>query len=787
MKLRWFKSSRGKCHILAALIIICSAALFFYQHIFCDGMLFYVDMNFTDPPLRNLELRLSTWDMYGSYTTLPHLQRIPWVCLFLLPSLLLNLSTRTFLFFMFVGTLSLIGLNMYVLTYSLARRLYSESPPTITTIGSLIAAFVYMFNPVAIQNFWAYWVAPAYSFLPLVPLMAKRLFKHPTLTKIATCSLAMALSLTSPHFIIWSFLLFGAMYGFLLVTTRATPRMTLQRFIAVVGVVVVYLLLSAYWLFPYVASGAPGPSSYAITPGMVSAFSGDTINIWRLTGVWSRFLIDPGFVGISGDGMSLWQLSPMLRDPMIATDPAWIVGGFVVSAMAGMTLLRSGIRQNIYLVFFGLVLVVSILLAQGTKSVVPFYGSLFTIPVIKTVSWVFRIPQRWEFFTALSLAVLSGVAVIGFLTDISATSRRTRPFLGLILVLFITAVGYYFYPIVKVHANTVFKPADIPEDYQTVKHWLEDRSGKVAWFPPPIKAGLVPTWDTTKRYNIGLIWLVEHPTISTYMSGRNASFFSQAQATIGEQDWFPFGEISAVLGSRYVILDKSAIPTSEFAYLDRIKTRRKLLSDPGLQIVLQTEFLTVLESKSYIGEVFTADRLTVIDSLDELFKMPRLNVSNSVPVLRTDIQQLPLPASLAPDGRCVSCPEAGESRVTSYQRRSATAYTVSVRTDKPFLLVVTESHDPLWTAVVNDEKEYTSIPVSGIVNGYWIEETGELEIRVEYRGQRTFATGSKLSIPTAILLGAYWMSDTLSQLWRGRRQRQLHKPCPGGNTSEEKK
>ena len=158
-----------------------------------------------------------------------------------------------------------------------------------------------------------------------------------------------------------------------------------------------------------------------------------------------------------------------------------------------------------------------------------------------------------------------------------------------------------------------------------------------------------------------------------------------------------------------------------------------------------------------IGNGMPDDGIVVIDSLDELFEMVQLNVSNSVAVLREDIQQLSLPASLAPDGQCVSCAEVGESYVTSYSRLSPTAYKVSVRTDKPFLLVVSESYDPLWMAVVNDDREYTSIPLSGIVNGYWIEETGELEIRVEYRAQRALAKGTALSLLTATLLGIYWI------------------------------
>ena len=460
MRPRFFQNPRAKYHTLAALIIVFASALLFYQHIFCNGMLFYIDMDFADPPIRNLELRLYAWDMYGSYMTLAHMQRIPWTGLFLLPALIFHLSSRAYLFLMFMGTLSLVGLNMYALTYSQARKSFSDS--RLVIIGSLVAALIYMFNPVAIQYYWAYWVSPAYSFLPLVPLLAERLFKNPGLAEIAVCGLAMTLFLTTPHFIAWSFLLFGATYGFLSVTTRARPGMWLRRFIAVAGVGIAYLFLNAYWLFPYVASGTPSPSFYTVTPGMIEAQSGDTLNIWRLTGSWSRFLIDPAFVGISKSDMSLWQLSFSLRDPMVVKDPMWIVGGFVLAIVAGTAFLRKGIRQKSYLIFFGLVLVVSIFLAQGVKSVVPsLYRSLFTTPVINIVSWVFRVPQRWEFLTALSLAFLSGIAVVGFLTYASTVGHWARLSLSLVLITLLAMVGYYFYPVVKVHADTIFRPADI--------------------------------------------------------------------------------------------------------------------------------------------------------------------------------------------------------------------------------------------------------------------------------------------------------------------------------------
>jgi len=77
---------------------------------------------------------------------------------------------------------------------------------------------------------------------------------------------------------------------------------------------------------------------------------------------------------------------------------------------------------------------------------------------------------------------------------------------------------------------------------------------------------------------VNLIWRVEHPTIATYLSGRNMSFFRAIEAMIIEQDYIPLDGILAILGSRYAIFDGSAMPTTHVGYVDYvITTRRKLL------------------------------------------------------------------------------------------------------------------------------------------------------------------------------------------------------------------
>ena len=60
------------------------------------------------------------------------------------------------------------------------------------------------------------------------------------------------------------------------------------------------------------------------------------------------------------------------------------------------------------------------------------------------------------------------------------------------------------------------------------------------------------------------------------------------------------------------------------------------------------------------------------------------------------------------------------------------------------MLALAEAYDPLWVAKVN-RKEYRSLPLYSVINGFWIKETGDLEITIEYKPQRWFYYGAGIS------------------------------------------
>jgi len=95
---------------------------------------------------------------------------------------------------------------------------------------------------------------------------------------------------------------------------------------------------------------------------------------------------------------------------------------------------------------------------------------------------------------------------------------------------------------------------------------------------------------------------------------------------------------------------------------------------------------------------------------------------------------------------------------------------------KPFVLLFSETYDPLWTAsIVRDgdgdgdnatngnngdqqsAKTIANVPLFSIVNGFLINKTGSFDVVIEYKPQAWFFTGLSISIIIVILFAVTMM------------------------------
>jgi len=108
------------------------------------------------------------------------------------------------------------------------------------------------------------------------------------------------------------------------------------------------------------------------------------------------------------------------------------------------------------------------------------------------------------------------------------------------------------------------------------------------------------------------------------------------------------------------------------------------------------------------------------------------------------------------------------AEVISYTKINPTLWKVSVNAAKPFMLSFAESYDPLWEARVYKNgklvEKVRSIPLYGVINGFWIDETGNLTIVIRYVPQDWFELGLKIS-------GATFIACIFYLVWDWRRSR----------------
>lgn len=87
-----------------------------------------------------------------------------------------------------------------------------------------------------------------------------------------------------------------------------------------------------------------------------------------------------------------------------------------------------------------------------------------------------------------------------------------------------------------------------------------------------------------------------------------------------------------------------------------------------------------------------------------------------------------------------------------YEKLNPCEYIVHVKNSTgPFMLVFSESYHPLWRAFI-EGKEIDPIPIYSMINGFYINKTGDFSIKIYFKGQTYAEYGLKISGATLILL-----------------------------------
>lgn len=106
------------------------------------------------------------------------------------------------------------------------------------------------------------------------------------------------------------------------------------------------------------------------------------------------------------------------------------------------------------------------------------------------------------------------------------------------------------------------------------------------------------------------------------------------------------------------------------------------------------------------------------------------------------------------------------AQVIEWEKINPAKYKVTVSSSGPFMLSFAETYYRLWEASANGRK-YPSVAINSVVNGFWIEDEGELEITIEFKTQSMFYRGAIISGISIAMVLAF----LLWNWWRNRRRK----------------
>lgn len=549
-------------HAVCAAVIVAAACFLFYKNFTDRGTLMAVDMTWPTTISRIQFKTVNTWYPFGSIPSSATIQWFFWIYPSSTIARLVGASAAGYMLVLFIFTFSLAGISMYALAYGTVRKLDLENLSGYAPFaGAVFAGVVYMYNPWSLHYFRPYFAYPIYALTPLLFLAMVRLFDRPTARNVILFALFATIANTSYNQT-WFLGLFGSYLVFYVIKHRFAWRRLARAAKATLGTALVYLLVNANWVTPYVTAKMTGRTmlpfySPQLTENMLRGLSANNTmaNNLRLLSIWS------------------WNIEALPGGLLLQA----LAFAVPVLVLVSMIVLRRKTRGNATVNYWAAVALVAMLLATGTSSVIkPLYKWLvLQAPGSDSFGWLLRVPERFLFFVPPFFALMLGLLVSRLLlkkpldrarpgymaglksltysadfadvagkkaaTGLSPEKKIERMELAagyrlyrdslLLAVLIMVIIGASLYPKALDFGQRVFNPAKVPEDYARVDEFI-NRTGenRVTWLPFYGPSNYVYDWAPEKKVSWFSVMISNPGLSSVYEVMNNRSYFNWLQS-----------------------------------------------------------------------------------------------------------------------------------------------------------------------------------------------------------------------------------------------------------------
>jgi hypothetical protein len=689
------------------------------------------DLSFTFSDLTD------TWDNIHSHHNL-ELNKIP---LFVLLSAVDELIGSENTLKLFLGTV--IFSVLFVIFISLLLVFKEKVKSNIKLIAICAPpSLLYLLNP---------WVADRISNhifmvlgMALTPLViityVSLLNRGGSYLKIFSASLLLtALSVVSTHNIsyVLPILLFISAYYIIVASHKERKKMLLLSLFFFSF----YIGLNSYWIVPIAYE------SYSVKIEPFYEFSVQEIE--RL----SQLNTFPNVVQMIGGGG--WNL------PLMFQNEISYYLGFLIPIIS---LFAIGLfPSNKFIILLGIMLVCLLVLALGTNS--PFTYWAISSP-LSDLMWLFRDPSRLIQFIVLIYSIFLAFTIY----RITYAKKKLSKVISVPLISFIlisVSTSFSTYTFVN-SAGGRFAPSMLPAAFTDLKSFLDSDTGnyKVLWLP--LRSYLVYDWNKANEEVAGNAYLQSSPKATYDSASSQASRDSNFLTDLSSNIFFRYktnqiGQILSIYGIKYVIVftDLVGFPKVEAERILRVMALQQdmnFVNQFGPYYVFRNSVLASGNAAQFYASTMSAAQLYASTMSAAVSNYTSDELQHFLSVLRTEAEKSPRP-----------------DLEVLYQ--SPTNSLLRVNSTRPFLLVFTETYDPLWKIKIDGSKFADPMRVYYFLNGFDIDEPGQHIIEIEYTPQTWFNIGVVVTVITLLVFLAYGI------IYMFKRKSSFHAIYIGSNSS----
>ncbi|MCX9081527.1 MAG: hypothetical protein OIN83_04960 [Candidatus Methanoperedens sp.] len=594
---------------------------------------------------------------------------------------------------------------------------------------ALIASLLFAYNPVSLQFSGGISLLFSLGILPLLLFLILRYQEDNNIKFILLFSICLLFSLGHPFVFVINMVI-SFLFSIFVINSNIWSVIKKYFFITIL-----FSLLFLWYMIPY------------LYIGVSSVDIGHSSNLERKT-----------FETVSNN--TIYKILSLERDRFIYvnTFPTDEPHNIIHILSLGVLL---AISFSIYLIGFRslpvfirkLILFVSMgylftsLLSLGTQSPI---GELYWYFVSSTpIGFIIRSPLKFQLYQSFFLISLFIVSVSIFLKKYNNISHSQYPLILLILIF----LGVSSYGIIDANMNSL-KPINIPDQFFKINEILEGKNDtyKVMWYPRyneiatnwseghkiaafDMKSSRKPTFNTATNYNFINYYLFDLPY--------KLKMFKK-------KEYYNF---LLSISVKYIVFHNDRGYSMDNTTLKDMKAQSDIIynKDNWFLFEIKNKPSNMIDARHNIS--LTEDIFKYASPTNGL-----INVSDMEQIKNKDIIT-----------KIILAEHKGDTQITNYTKIKPTLWKVNVHTSKPFLLSFSETYDKLWKATVykNGKKMEVidPVPLNSVINGFWISETGNLDIVIRYKPQDWFEVGILISMIVLISCIGYILYD-----WRNNKK-----------------